>query len=99
MPLTLKQRKHLRTLAHPAKPVVIIGQHGLTKNVSREVDLALEYHELIKVRVNAGDRDERALIIDSLLSEVSAELVQRIGHIAVLYRRKRRKPKINLSES
>lgn len=97
MPLTLKQRKHLRALAHPAKPVVIIGQHGLTENISREVDQALEHHELIKVRINAGDRDERSNIIDSLLSEVSAELVQRIGHIAVLYRRNRQKPKIDLS--
>lgn len=95
MPLTLKQRKHLRTLAHPARPVVIIGQQGLTENISREVDQALEYHELIKVRVNAEDRDARTLMIETLLSEVGAELVQQIGHIAVLYRRNRQKTKID----
>ena len=98
MQLTLKQKKHLRNLAHSMKPVVIVGQHGLTENVSREVDQALEHHELIKVRVNAGDREDRARIVDLLLSEASAELVQQIGHIAVFYRRNRQKPKINLQE-
>lgn len=99
MPLTLKQKKHLRNLAHSAKPIVIIGQHGLTENISREVDQALDHHELIKVRVNAEDRDARDRMIDSLLSEVGAELVQRIGHIAVFYRRNRQKSKINFPGS
>lgn len=76
--------------------MVIIGQQGLTENVSREVDEALDHHELIKVRVNAADREDRARIVESLSSETGAELVQQIGHIAVFYRRNRRKPKISL---
>lgn len=76
--------------------MVIIGQQGLTENVSREVDEALDHHELIKVRVNAADREDRARIVESLSSGAGAELVQQIGHIAVLYRRNRRKPKISL---
>lgn len=99
MPLTMKQKKFLRGLAHPAKPVVIIGQHGLTENVSLEVEQALDHHELIKVRVNAADREDRAQLVDSLLSRASAELVQLIGHIAIVYRPNPRKTKINLPGS
>jgi RNA-binding protein len=98
MQLTLKQKKHLRNLAHNRRPVVIIGQQGLTENVSREVDQALDHHELVKVRVNAADREDRARIVESLSSETGAELVQQIGHIAVFYRRNRQKPKISLRE-
>lgn len=96
MPLTLKQKKLLRSLAHSIRPVVIIGQHGLTENISREVDQALDHHELIKIRINAGDRDARSRIIESLLPQAGAELVQQIGHVAVFYRRNRQKPKIDL---
>ena len=67
-PMTLpqKQLKQLRKLAHHRKVVVIVGQHGLTDNVMQEVDNALEIHELVKVRINAGDRTERNNIIDMI---------------------------------
>ena len=85
-PLSAKSKKQLRQLAHKLKPVVIIGEMGLTENVLREIDLSLAHHELIKVRVNAADRAERVKLIQTIESECYANTVQSIGHIAVFYR-------------
>ena len=86
MSLTQKQLKQLRKLAHHRKVIVIIGQQGLTDNVMHEIDNALEIHELLKVRINAGDREERNTIIDTIAQQSQSDVVQRIGHIAVFYR-------------
>lgn len=93
--LTEKQRKHLRKLAHHRKVIVIIGQHGLGDNVMAEIDNALTVHELVKVRVNAADREARNAMIDTIAGQTQSEVVQRIGHIAVIYRRAD-KPKIEV---
>lgn len=84
--LNEKQKRYLRQRAHPLKPVVIIGANGLSENVLNEIDLSLAHHELIKVRVNAMDREERDAMIGEICRVLNASLVQRIGHIAVLYR-------------
>lgn len=86
MPLNKNQRSHLRKLAHSLKPVVIIGQAGLTENVTTEIKQSLEHHELIKLRLNAADKTARQEMIDSILQQTSAELVQAIGHICAIYR-------------
>lgn len=80
-------KKFLRAKAHSLKPVVITGQHGVTPAVLGEIDLALEHHELIKVRVNAGERLERRAMVERICAETSAELIQTIGHIVTLYRK------------
>lgn len=98
MALTEKQKKHLRSLAHKLNPVVIVGQHGLTEPVLQELEPTLEHHELIKVRVNAGDREERDAMIREMCERTGAELVQRVGHVAVLYR-PARKPRITLPQA
>ncbi len=95
MPLKETQKRHLRALAHALKPVVIIGGAGLTENVALEIDKALAHHELIKIRVNAEDRDARGQLIDEVTAKTQSERVQSIGHIAVLYRQAD-KPKIVL---
>jgi len=95
MPLTDAQRRHLRALAHPLKPVVLVGDRGITDALLRELDLSLAHHELLKVRVKAADRDERDALVARLCEATGAELVQRIGHVAVLYRRAE-KPRIAL---
>lgn len=87
MPLNERQKRHLRGLAHKRKPVVIVGDAGVSEPVLAEIDRALAHHELIKVRVNAADREEREALIGNILQNTGSELVQRIGHIAVLYRR------------
>lgn len=83
-------KKFLRAKAHTLKPVVITGQHGASPQVLSEIERALDHHELIKVRVNAGDRDQRQSLIQEILTATSAELIQSIGHIITLYRRNTR---------
>ncbi|MDD5272338.1 MAG: ribosome assembly RNA-binding protein YhbY [Methylovulum sp.] len=78
-------KKQLRANAHSLKPVVMIGQSGLTDAVLAEVELALNSHELIKVKIRA-ERDERKLIGEKICGATGAELIQSIGQIAVLYR-------------
>lgn len=98
-PITPKQRQFLRGLAHSLKPVIIIGQQGLTPNVRNEIDQALTCHELIKLRVNAEDRLQRRQLISSIADEAQADLVTTIGHVAVLYRPNPKKHKIQLGKS
>jgi RNA-binding protein len=97
--LSNPQKRHLRSLAHHLKPVVMIGQHGMKDSILEELEIALDSHELIKVRVSNDDRDERNAMIQQLLQASGAELVQTIGHIAVLFRRNPKKPKIVLPSS
>jgi RNA-binding protein len=94
MPLTSKQKRHLKSLAHHLKPVVMTGQHGLTEGVFNELEIALDAHELIKVRISAGDREEREEMLELIRERTGAEVVQAIGHVAVLFRRNADKPKI-----
>ncbi|NHI00346.1 ribosome assembly RNA-binding protein YhbY [Oceanimonas pelagia] len=86
MTLNNKQRQYLKGLAHSLKPVVLLGQHGLTEGVLAEIDLALNHHELIKVKVAAEDRDVKKLIMDAIVRETGAVKVQTIGHILTIYR-------------
>ncbi len=86
-----KQRRWLKGTAHALKPVVMVGQAGLTPAVLAELDGALDHHELLKVRISAGDRGERDAMIPPMLEHSRAVLVTRIGNIAVLYRANPRK--------
>jgi len=78
-------KKKLRSDAHALKPVVMIGQSGLTMAVLAEIEQALNSHELIKVKIR-DERDERKLISEKICTETGAELIQTIGQIAVIYR-------------
>lgn len=84
-------KNFLKAKAHTLKPVVIIGHHGLTEAVLTEIEVSLEHHELIKIRVNALDRNDRKLMIDLILQRTAAELVQTVGHIAVIHRKSKKK--------
>ena len=96
MKLTERQKKHLRGLAHPLKPVISLGDKGVTDAFLQELDATLEHHELIKVKVRAGHRDERNRIIAELAEQMSAVLISRIGNVATLYRGRRKNPGISL---
>lgn len=86
MSLTDSQRHHLRRLGHHLKPVVRTGNAGLSEAVLNELDIALRDHELVKVKLVAGDRDERRQFVDTIQERLGAELVQSVGHVALLYR-------------
>jgi len=94
--LTEKQKQHLRGLGHKLKPVVMIGNAGYTPAVRNELDASLTRHELLKIRVSIGDREARDELIGRLCEDSTAQLVQRIGNIALLYRRNPDKPRIAL---
>lgn len=97
--LSNPQKRYLRGLAHDLKPVILVGAKGITDNLAAETGLALDHHELIKVRVAAGDRELRDEWIGILCERTSAALVARIGNIAVLYKRSQDKPLIVLPKA
>ena len=84
--LNEKQKRYLKALVHNRKPVVIIGSKGLTQAVLDEIDSVLDQHELIKIRVNAEDRDARKTMVENLCTAMNAEMVQQIGHVATVFR-------------
>ena len=92
--LSERQRRHLRGLAHPLKPVVRLGNAGLTDAVVREITRALSDHELIKVKAPGGDRDARDALFTELAARTESALVHRIGNVAVLYRPHTELPRI-----
>ncbi len=98
MALTEKQKKHLRRLAHPLSPVVMLGSAGLTAGVVAEMDRALADHELVKVSARLGARQTRDLALDTLASRTASELVQRVGNVGVFYRRHPSLPKVVLPD-
>jgi RNA-binding protein len=79
--------RQLRAIGHKLNPVVTVAGAGLTENVLAEVDRALADHELIKVKVAAGDRETRDSVIAALVEASGAELIQRTGNIALILRR------------
>jgi RNA-binding protein len=84
------QKKKLKAQAHSLNPVVMIGQAGLTEAVIKEINLALDTHELIKVKIRA-ERDDRKMISEQICSQTLSEQIQSIGQIAVLYRKNPKK--------
>ncbi len=86
--LTLEpaQRRFLRARAHALRPVVLIGEAGLTPSVLREIGIALKAHELIKVKIAAGDRAARETWLATICQELHAAPVQHIGKTVVLYK-------------
>ncbi len=86
MSLSEKLKSELRGRGHSLKPVVSIGNAGLSDAVLREIELSLEHHELMKIRIGGTDREQRTKIIRQICADFDAELVQAIGHIALLYR-------------
>ena len=94
--LTARQRQVLRGLAHALQPVVRIGKAGLTPAVVNETRKSLEAHELIKVRIDMDDADDRKEAAEALARETEAEIAGTIGKLAILYRRHEENPLIRL---
>lgn len=87
MSLSTKQKTRLRSLCHSLKPVIIVGGAGVSAPLLAELHQALAFHELVKIRLPAGDRVARQRMIEQLCAETGAELIQAIGRMATLYRR------------
>jgi RNA-binding protein len=96
--MTLKesQKKYLRGLGHKLNPTITVGDKGLSESVLAEYESTITHHELIKVKVRVGDREVRDQIIGELCEGSSAELIQRIGNVALLYRQNPEQQKIRV---
>ncbi len=96
--LSERQKKHLRALAHALKPLIRLGNAGLTAAVIAEAARALEDHELIKVKGPGGDRAKRDELFLTLAGQTGSLLVHRIGNGALLYRARAENPRILIPE-
>jgi len=96
MKLTERQMKHLRREAHALKPLLNLGDKGVTDSFLQELNSTLEHHELIKIKVRAGDRESRDKVVTELVAQTHAILVNRVGNVATLYRPRRKNPGIAL---
>lgn len=85
-PLPRKKVKRYRSIGHHLKPVVTVSGNGLSESVITEIERALTDHELIKIKLVTGDRDEKGAWIDQLLKETGAREIQRIGNITLIYK-------------
>ena len=98
MSLTKNQLKFLRSKCHDLKPVVMLGQKGLTEAVLNELDVALDHHELIKVKLSMDDRNVRRQLIDEICQRCEADEVQAIGKTLSIYRPNKQQAVIRLPE-
>src|SRR5882672_6327419 len=96
MSLSPSQKRYLRGLAHDLSPVILTGNKGVTAAVINEFAIALDHHELVKVKLSSDDRVERGAQIDTMANASGAEVVQRIGRVACFYRRNAKQPRLAL---
>lgn len=96
MNLSGKQRRHLRALAHPLKPVVHLGKGGIDDGVVAAVDQALVDHELIKVKIGENAEVDRHTAADQLAEKTKSSVAQVLGNIVILYRAHPNDPQIVL---
>jgi len=86
MNLNKKQIQYLKGVAHSLKPIVLLGNNGLTEAVVAEIDYALNHHELIKVKIPTEDKETKGLIVEAICRETKATKIQVIGKTLIIYR-------------
>ncbi len=91
-PLSPAERKLLKARAHALKPVVAIGNEGLSAAVLKEIETSLKAHDLIKIRVTGDDREVRQALLGEICNRTGAAAVQHIGKILVVYRENLEEP-------
>ncbi len=91
-PLSPAERKLLKARAHALKPVVTVGNEGLSAPVLKEIETSLKAHDLIKIRVTGDDRDARLALLGEICNRSGASPVQHIGKILVVYRESQEAP-------
>lgn len=96
MPLSSEQKRRFRKIGHHLKPVVMIAEQGLSPNVLAEIERALEDHELIKIKCNVLEREDKVALLAAICTETGAELAQCVGKIGLYYRpAKKQNPKLS----
>jgi RNA-binding protein len=84
--ISSQERSALRAAAHPLRPVVLIGERGLTESVLKEIDLNLKAHQLIKVRVAGDDREARSTMLETICDTLGCASVHHLGKTLIIYR-------------
>jgi RNA-binding protein len=85
--LSQKQKKFLTGIAHGLNPMIIIGANGVTDNLMAELESTLEHHELLKIKMASAERDDRKTIVNYIIEQTGAQLVQTIGKTFTIYRK------------
>jgi RNA-binding protein len=98
-PLSQNQKKFLRGLAHGLNPVIIIGSNGVTESLMKELNQSLTHHELLKIKMAAGEREDRKAIIEYVIEQTGAQLVQSVGKMFVIFRAKPKDSQIPLPKA
>ena len=99
MELSERQRKYLRGLGHALNPVLLVGSAGMTPAVIAEAKRALNDHELVKVKFRGAERAARDAGLAELATATGSELVQKIGHTALYYKRRIDRPGIVIPDA
>lgn len=87
MALNQEHKKQFKSIGHHLKPVLIVGENGLTEGVLAELERALNDHELIKVKFNLSEREDRRTLMEELCQSAKCDLIQTIGKMALIYRK------------
>lgn len=88
------QRKFLRSQAHPLRPLVQVGESGVSEAILGALDAALRDHELVKVRLR--EPDDKKAAARALADASQAALCGVVGHTVILYRPHPEDPQIEL---
>lgn len=89
--LTQQQIRRLKQQAHPLKPIVTIGNKGLTESVLAEIERALYDHQLVKIKLPSIDRDQRQELAEEICKQQKANLINNIGRVAIIFRKSDKK--------
>lgn len=95
--LSNPQKKFLKGIAHNLNPMIIIGGNGVTDSLMAELETTLEHHELLKIKIAIGERDDRKKIVDYIIENTGALLVQTIGKTCVIFRQREKDSEFSLS--
>lgn len=94
--LTGKQRSHLKSIANTMDPLFQLGKSGLTENFIKQIDVALETREIVKVKILKNSDLDPTEIANKIADELNAEFVQSMGSKFVIYRESKENKKIEL---
>lgn len=94
--LTGKQRAFLRSMANTINPIFQLGKNGIDETFLKQIDDALEARELIKINILENSEFTPREASDVICSKLSSEGIQAIGRKLVLYRKSKKKPKIEI---
>ena len=90
MTLSNRQRRQFRAIGHHLKPIVTVASKGMTDAVTNELSRAIRDHELIKIKLNVGEREQRQQVLDNINERLESVTIQAIGNVAVIYKAAKR---------